>query len=64
MQETEIVAELMVLLGCSECHARSIFIYHVDRPGPASMYADRNEEAYEEPSEVPRLVSIRWGLDV
>lgn len=60
MREQDIVGVLMQVLGCNERHARSIYMFHIDRPGPASMFQDRSEESFEEPPEVPPLIKVPW----
>ena len=60
MQEQKVLHLLMAVLECSERHARSIYIYHVDRPGPAFLAVEGGEELTETFSSLPEVVADNW----
>lgn len=60
MQEQEVLHLLMGVLECTERHARSIYIFHVDRPGPAFLAAEGGEVLAGTFSVLPEVVADHW----
>lgn len=58
--EQDLLLLLMDILDCSERHARAIYIYHVDSPGPACLAYDHGDPAPTQARFLPELLPDTW----